>query len=155
MLQFFLQSPCNSDSNAYNIICTVFTEYTTAFRQSIARCSDVVNKQDIFPFYVFCILGHINAFYIFHSFGKIKVMLIFILTYFYKQRHDGFIKAFTNKYDETKDPETGLSMCEGIVESLVYQNVHIRIPDPRDPDEQYWYWDAWGNEEETRYAARS
>ncbi len=50
------------------------------------------------------------------------------------------------------DPETGLSMCEGIVESLVYQNVHIRIPDPSDPDEQYWYWDAWGNEEETRYA---
>ena len=25
-------------------------------------------------------------------------MLIFILTYFYKQRHDGFIKAFTDKF---------------------------------------------------------
>ena len=50
------------------------------------------------------------------------------------------------------DPESGLAMCEGIVEQLVYQNVHIRIPDPDYPEETYWYWDAWGNEEQTRYA---
>ena len=50
------------------------------------------------------------------------------------------------------EPESGLVMCEGIVEQLVFQNVHIPIPDPNDPDETYWYADAWGNEEQTRYA---